>query len=514
MPNSFFKITLYLVATLLTAGVILFLFSRVVVSTGVLTTTTDLSRPAPFISEPKPSERLGDATSAFDGAVSHPLLDSPLYLDVTPPSDFSAIDMTVRYMNVGQRVLELGAMSSSLDEQFAVKPAENTLIDALAWPRVTSGALALLQREKQYGSLDEFFRAPPDRSKVATFHASATALPFAIPDYVPASANRTIKESLRGSHRMLTYIKDEPLEFSFSTQDMNRQNGADPVIVSVYREGVDAPATRAVLQDDGNTSDDQHSSALRTIAVSLPNPQSGVYKIEFTTTSDVFIRELTTRQKKVVFEDHLYVGDHVGYSTENTPFVVLITSKWVGARTAHPEALQTIRVGKNIVTVNQVHAEFRTRTGGAMQTVVVPMRDMQLTTDGVFAFSEDEAFNPLAYSIEWLTSQDDLDHAGIDYILTTYDSPSVDGAVKTAVATFDPRTLARTKDGAFRFAIAAPGIADTHEDVRIVDVTFTMRRPPISLQNAWQQFSALFAKRAEPMLQVISDGTSYGESVP
>ncbi len=513
-PHQLFKTIVYVAAVCTTAVVLLFLFSRVVVSTGVLTTTTNLSRPAPFISEPKPSERLGDAMHTSNGVMTHPLLNSPLYLDLTPPSDFSAIAMTVRYTNSGQRVLALGALSSSLDDQFVLRPAENMLIDSLPWSRVTSGSLTLLQREKRYGSLDEFFRAPPDRAKIATFHASTSMLPFAISDYVPAESTRTIKESLRGSHRIRTYVKDEPLAFSFVVQDMNRQNGADPVIVSMYSENSTTPITRTILQDDGNTVDDQRSSSLRTIAISVPEPQPGVYKIEFTTTSDVFIRELTTRQKKMVFEDHLYIGDHVGYSPDVDPLTVVTESKWVSARTAHPEALQTIAVGKRIVNVNQVSTEFRTMTNGATSAVTVPKRDMQLLNDGVFAFSIDELFNPLSYSIEWFTSEDELDRAGIAYILAMYEPPSVDGATKTAVAVFDPKSLARTKDGAFRFAIDAPGIADTHKDLRIESVTFTMRRPPISLKNVWQQVSALFVKRAEPILQVISDGTSYGESVP
>ena len=512
--HPFFTFVITLLAACGTVGVVLFLLFRMVVFTGLLTTASDLSRPAPFISEPKPSDRLKEYIQA-EHEVTHQLIGSPVYVDLTPPSDFSAIDMIVHYTNAGQRVVELGALSSSLDEQFVLKAVENSLLDGLSWPRVASGELTVLQRTHNYTSLDEFFRRPPDRSRIATFHASADGLPFHIPNYAPLDKDRTVAISLRGSHRMLTYVKDEPLSFSFSVQDMNRQEGADPVFVSVYRDGVDTPMTRVILQDDGNTRDDQRSSSLRTIAVFVPNPEPGLYKIEFTTTADVFIRTLTTRQKKLVFEDHVYAGDHVGYSAEEIPPLVIWTDgKQVSARTAHPESLQTIVVDKKSVQVNQVNTDFVTLTDGGFFPVTLPKRDLLLLGDRVFAFSADEWFDPLPYPIEWFTSKEDLDRAGIDYILMAYEPPAVHGATKTAIAVFDQKKLARTKDGAFRFVIAAPGIADTHEDLQIKDVTFTMRRSSISLQNFWQEVSALFTKRAEPVVQVISNGTSYGESLP
>ncbi len=515
MTHPMFKIIVRIVTVLVTAAVLVYLFVRAIVPSGILTTTTDLSGVAPFVSEPKPSGRLADPTRGADGTMRHQLINSPLYLDLIPPSTFGTIAMAVRYRNAGQRMLELGALASSLDDQFVLKPAESVLLDGLPWSRVSSGTLTLLERNKQYGSIDEFFRHQGDRTKVATYRAKVTTLPFSIPDYVAATESRTTVLSLRGSHRMLTYIKNEPLSFSFAIQDMNRVAGADPVIVSVYRDDAEEPIARSVLKDDGDTLDDQRSSPLRTVAVTLADPKEGVYKIEFTATPDVFIRELTTRQTKLLFENRLYLGDHVGYSDTTLPFTVWTNGKRVTARTAHADSVQTVTVGGAKIVVTEPNLDFSTRANGTGPiAVTTPKRDVLLSTNGIFALSPEEWFDPEPYPIEWFTTKDDLDRAGIAYILTTYDPPTVDGSVKTAVAVFDASALARTKEGAFRFVIAAPGIADTHQELQVENVRFTLRREPLSFANAWQQFAALVAPLRESSLRIISSGTSFGEAGP
>lgn len=513
--NPVFAAAARVLGALATAAALFYLFFRAVVPEGRLTTTTDLTRPAPFVSEPKPSERLAEPVTGQGGASMRPLLADPLYFDLTPPSAFDSVAMTVRYANAGQPVIELGALASSIDEQYEMQAVDDALIDSLPWTRVASGRLTLLQRDRRYASVDEFFRDPPDRKRVAAYHADVSALPFVLPGYAPAAEGRTVWVSLRGSHRLLTYVKGEPLGFSFSVQDMNRQEGADPVIVSVYREGGVEPVARAILPDDGDTRDDQRSSKLRSVAVSIADPAEGVYKIEFTASSDVFIREIKTRQKKLVFADHVYFGDHVGYSDLVPPAAVWTDGRRLAARTAHAESLQTLSVGKFKLALGSPNVRYvQAVADGGRVRVVAPKRDVLLETDGLFALTPDEYFDPEPYPIEWYTTKDDLDRAGAQYVLARYEPPSTDGAMRSAVAVFDAKTLARTKDGAWRFVIAAPGIADTHHGLRIASVSFTLRREPITWSNAVGRLFAIFAPRGEQVLRVARYGVSYGESLP
>jgi hypothetical protein len=504
-------------AVLATAVALVWLFDRAVLPDGRLVATTDLTHPAAYVSEPKPSERLADPATGPDGAPMRQVIGDQVYLDVTPPSAFDDVAMTVRYANVDQPMLELGAMASSIDEQYEMQAADAALIDALPWRRVSSGAFSLWQRDGNYASVDEFLRNPPDRKTVAAYHADVSGLPFTIPGYAPATDPRTIVMSLRGSHRILTYVgKGEPLSYSFTVQDMNRQDGADPTIVSVYREAGGEPVARAILDDDGDATDDQRSSKLRTVSVSVADPAEGVYKIEFTSSADVFIREIRTRQRKMVFADHVYLGDHVGYSDKTPPATVWTNGRRIVARTAHPESLQTVKVGAkaNVVIAQPSVRYVQDVAEPGTVPIVSPKRDVLLESDGLFALSPDDWFDPAPYPVRWYTTKDDLDRAGVKYVLANYEPPATDGPMRVAVATFSAKDLARTKDGAWRFVIAAPGIGDTHHDLRVESVSFAMRREPVTWSNAFGRLMAIFAPRGEQVLRVVSDGVSYGESLP
>lgn len=490
-----------------------FLFTRAFVPDGRLIVTTDFVRPTPYVSEPKPSERLSSAERAADGTPRTQMTDEPVFVDLTPPSRFDTITVTLAYENSGHPAVEVGALSSALDEQYDVRLLESLMIDALPWKRVTSGSLALYERHDRYASVDDFFRDPPALAKVATYGTRAP-MPFRMPDYVPAAAGREIGVSLRGHHRMLTYVKDEPLNVAFVIQDMNRQAGADPVIVSVYKDDAAEPVARTILPDDGNTTDDQRSSKLRTIPLSLVSPEEGVYTIEFTAPADVFIRRILTRQRKLVFQDSLYLGDHVGYSDSTPPITVFTDGKRVVARTAHAESVQALAVAGKRVAIEQPNVRYVQQTpGGGLAAIASPKRDVRLDTDGLFAFSKDEYFDPLPLRTEWYTTPQDLDARGVDFILAAYEPPRTVGGLEVATVTFDARMLAKTKDGAYRFAIGAPGIAETRHSLKLASLTFSLRRQPVTIGNALPLLFSAFGTAKQPPA-VLKDGKVYGESPP
>lgn len=509
-----FKIAVRIAAALGLAAALGFLFMRAFVPDGRLSVTTDLVRPAPYVSQPKPSERLAlPARIADDGTPRTRMIAEPLFIDLSPPSKFDAVTMTLAYENSGHPLVQVGALSSAIDEQFEMRPVEDRLLDGLPWKRVSSGSLTLYERGDRYASVDEFFRDPPERGRVATFGADAP-LPYRLAGYVPSGESREIGVSLRGHHRMLTYVKDEPLSFSFTVQDMNRQDGADPVIVSVFRGDGKEPVARTILKDDGDTTDDQRSSKLRTVPVTLVSPEEGFYQIEFTASADVFIRKIVTRQRKLVFADKLYLGDHVGFSDSTPPVTVQADGGRLVARTAHAESVQTITVGGERLALEQPNVRYfrQLKGAGALVPVTSPKRDVLLETDGAFALSKEEYFDPLPLELQWYTSARDLDARGIDFVLASYEPPKTDGALRTGTVTFDMRKLAKTKEGAYRFVISAPGITETRHDLSLASVTFSMRRPPITILNALPMLFAAFGGAEPATPAVLPDGKTYGET--
>jgi len=494
-------------------GLLAFLAYQAAVPAGSLSTVSDLVRPAPFVSEPKPSERLASPVEGADGRPLFPLIDSPLYFDVTPPSRFDSVTATVRYANNSGALLEIGALASSIDDQFELRPGANRLLDSLNWNRVRSGELTLLERGHHYASIDEFLRRPPDLGRLAVYRAKA-AVDYRPAGYRPAGQTREIEVSLRGRHRLLTYVDGEPLSFTFYVQDMNRQEGADPVIVSVYRLGETEPAARSILADDGNTSDDQRSSKLRAVALTLTDPAPGVYQLEFTASNDVFIRKLLTPQSKLVFAERLYLGDHVGYSDVVRPLRLLVEGQSLTARAAHLESLQTLTVAGGDLPLGEPQTRYSRRlpVGGGLQAVVSPLRDVLLETDGVFALSAADYFDPLPFTLNQFTTQADLDARHIDFILTGYQEPETDGTLYQARASFSADKLALTPGGAYRFAILAPGVSEMQHDLRLASVAFTFERGPLTWRNALSRLARMFSLRAAGEPLVLTDGASYDES--
>ncbi len=502
-----FSIAVRAAAVAVAAGLVVFLVVKALAPEGELTVTTDLVSPAPYLSAAKPPERLVVTAdgSAFAG-------DEPVYFDLTPPSGFDAVTETVRYRDPSGALLEMGALASSIDEQFDLRPADNRLLDALPWNRVASGRLTLLERNHSFTSVDEFLSRPPEPSKMAVYRAKVAA-PFRLAGYEPGPA-REVELSLRGRHRLYAYVKDEPLNITFIVQDMNRQAGADPVIVTVYKEGSDEPYARTVLNDDGNTADDQRSSGLRTVPISVTDPPEGVYQIEFTASSDIFIRRIRTTQRKLVFADRLNIGDHVGYSDIVRPLTVYTDGLRLSARTSHPESLQTVTAGTAQLALvePQVRYSARLSAGRDLAAVTVPKLDVLLETDGLFALSPGEYFDPLPLPITWYTTAADLDAKGIDYILTGYETPSVENGVSSAQATFDLDKLARTADGAYRFLAVAPGVSETQGDLRLLSVSFTLTRKPLGWADIWPRLTRTFAGFGPAGQLILPDGRSYEES--
>jgi hypothetical protein len=511
--HPLYRLVVRIVVALAFAAALTFLFVRAFVPSGRLTVVDDLVHPVPFVSLPQPTA-LTSAAETDDGRTLTPFIGSPIFFDLTPPSGFTTAAVTITYQNDGQPVAEIGALESSIDQQYLMKPIENRVIDALPWKQVSSGTLTLYERHDRYASVDEFFRTPPLRSSLAVYRADAP-IPYVLPGYVPSATPREIDVSLRGQQRMLTYVKDEPLNFTFTVQDMNRSAGADPVTVSVYRGDDTKPIARTVLPDDGDVTTDQRSSPLRTIPITVTAPSEGFYKIEFTADDDIFIRKIVTTQQKLVFEDKLYLGDQVGFSDKTPPITVYTDGQHVTGYTPHAEAVQTLKVGDANMTLDQPNVTYEQAVAGkGLAPITSPKRDVLLGTTGLFALSPDEYFDPLPYEMQWFTTPQDLNDRGIDYVLSSYEPPARIDGLEQGTATFDLRKLARTPEGAFRFVVNLPGIATTRYPFKVASIGFAMQRPPVTLWNAVPALFESFRPQTQPVADIVIDGKTYDESPP
>jgi hypothetical protein len=491
--------------------VLMFVILRAAVPGGVLELTTDLRAPARYISDPKPNGRL--AYEDDDGTVV-PLKGSPLYFDLAPPGSFEDIDVTVTYRAEKEPFMEIGGLISSFVGFYDARPGASGLLDTLSWDRRSGDGLTLYQREPTYASVEEFRANPPSIDRVAVWETSIRTAEEA-PTGTDAGFSRQI--SLRGAHRMTVHTGGDPLVLHLSVQDMNREEGEDPAVLVVYDASGSMLIRLAKLDDDGNTSDDQQQSGLRDLSISLPDAAAGTYQIAFSATDDMFIRRIESSSSDLVFLDHLYLGDHVGYSDVTPPITVYAAGERISARTAHDEAVQTLMVGDQSLTLAAAAERYSIPIDDSQGPVAVvsPKRDVRLEADGEFALSKESMFRSRPYEISWNTTEETLNDRGIDYVLTSYQRPSDGGDLRSATATFAIGGLARTAEGKFRFVIDVPGLSASDGSFGIHDVRFTLRRDPIGwfggvirlLKGKWDP-----AKDRTGIF--VPYGRLYGENVP
>ncbi|MBI1908409.1 hypothetical protein HYS28_03260, partial [Candidatus Uhrbacteria bacterium] len=383
---------------------------------GVFSVSAGTLERSPYINRILPQERAPESDEG--GFVT--LVADPAYFSVNlPDDDFTSVDVTLEYANRGQDILELGALTDIYAQSYDLAPVENRIIDESAWGRLASDGLVLLQRADEYASIDDFLADPPARSRIATYHADLDA-PYRDPDYAPLGGTQTFDVSLRGYHKIVTYIKDEALSFTFAFMDMNRTYGPDEGVIRVWNEDGEVVAEER-FSDDGNSTENQVSRPLTTVAVRGEGFDEGVYTIELSGTSDIFWRSIATTQRYATFMNRIYIGDDVGYLAAPRGTTFFTDAKHFTFETFHADSPQEVRIGRLTVPLPASHEKIQQ---SILDTGVisgsVPVGDIKITGEGLFAFAQSAFFNPYPAR---LTVHTDLAALGIDFILAEYAAP-------------------------------------------------------------------------------------------
>lgn len=423
-----------------------------------------------------------------DARVDSPgtIVDEPVHFFVHPHRDFDEVELTVRFKNHGAPVVELGAFASGAAGAYDLRPLENALIDGSPWSRLDEGGLVLLQRAPRYASVADFLASPPPRHKVATSRF-ALPTPYRIAGYRPSDLPRTIDVTLRGFHAFKTYVKDEPLAFSFSFMDMNRDEGADPVSVVVTDEAGREVAS-ASLPDDGDLSALARPSARRNLDLTVPGLPEGTYKVELRAGRDVFFRSIVTTQQKLVFLNDVFLGDEAGYREPARAVRFWTEAKHLAFSTTHASAVQDLQVGARTVALEAPYAKAEAEVAeDGVVRVTAPLGDVLVQGDGHVAFAPEQFFNPDPVRLDWNT---DLDRLGVDFVIAAYETPAHDGEWTVARAAFDARAIAR-EGGAWKFAFSVPGVKALGASVEIGRIDMAWRRRSLH----WEDVASVIQRK-------------------
>src|SRR3989339_379165 len=111
---------------------------------------------SPFIDELRPETRVGSVEKSEQGESIQSLFADPVFFFLHPHRVFSKINLEVWFQNESLPLIELGALSKIHPDVYTLAPLQNRIIDDSSWNRLEKNGLVLLQRQKNYDSLDDF----------------------------------------------------------------------------------------------------------------------------------------------------------------------------------------------------------------------------------------------------------------------------------------------------------------------------------------------------------------------
>ncbi|MFH1315561.1 MAG: hypothetical protein ABIH67_04150 [Candidatus Uhrbacteria bacterium] len=483
------KIRLFIQATIIFIPILLFgwLLWQDLVPTGRLVINYDVGDLSPFVNRLLPGERALSPMKLPDGHWAQQVIDEPTYFTVEPPRHFDFVELELVWANDSVPIIEVGGVASEDGTQILLEPLQNLIIDQSDWYRIESGQTILLQRNEQFTSIEQFLDEVPDRDQIATYHYDLEQ-PYILKNYWPSSSQQTIDVSLRGLHQLKTYIKDETLNFEIAYQDMNREDGSDPITV-IVTDWLGREVIRKTMNDDNNIYGNSNASGLHQIELAISNLVEGVYKIELRAGSDIFFRSITTTQQKIVFLNNVYLGDEVGYQAEDRPVSFWTEAQNLTFTTHHADGAQEADVNGEIVLIPEPYERYGYSVGndtrqGVNSEIKSPQGDLIVYSDGHIAFDPNQYFNPDPVRLAWNTN---LDKLGINYIIAKYTSPSsnLKGWVAKTVE-FDNAWLYKD-NGAWKFVLSTPGISDLQEELWISEINVAFVREPLTWSKLIQE---------------------------
>lgn len=469
---------------LIPIGLFGWLLSNEFVVSGIFDISHEVSDVSPFIDSILPEFRVTPPQKNVSGDIVQTITDDPVYFFIHPHRSFETVDAKIWFRSKDTSIIEFGGLSAKNPDQYVLTPIKNTLIDESKWSRVTEGDLILLQRTNTYTSLSDFFSHPPSLNEIATYHTSVNT-PYRISGYVPLFDFHTIDVSLRGRTKMKTYIKNESLDFLFQFMDMNRDEGSDPISISVFDEQGNAVGGSQSI-DDGNISKNAFSSPMRSVHVLVPGLKEGVYKIVMDTGRDIFVRHITTPQQKLIFLNTIYFGDEVGYHETYSQTQFWTESKRLSFQTRQASGLQTIVVGShNIDIFEPYRLVTQNITDQGLVNGLIKKGDVEVVSDSPVSLIKEQYFRPDPVR---LLPHTDLDTLGVNYVLAKYVSPKQENGWSVATVTMNTNQLL-SEQNSWKFSFSLPSIKEQGGSVEVKRIDLRLHRAPFSIQDLIKKIS-------------------------
>jgi len=452
-----------------------------IVPSGEITYSLDVEKQSSVITPLFPANRL-DFASKYQSSGWQKIIKEPVYFEVRLPRKFDTAEVEVEYSNPGKTFIQTGLRTKGdLEWNYDFLPLDNPALNNLSWSYLENDKISLWQKNKKYQNIDQLYSVLPTINNLGVY-AYNLERKYLIPGYKPTNKKQTIVRSLRGNHSFYTYIKDEPLDFIFRYNDINRMDGADPWKIVVFDDN-GKEIYKMLVADDGKVGRFDGASKILSANLFLNNLPEGVYRVELQAEDEIFFRSIETMQQYVTFINRLYLVDSKEYLDGLTdlkiePTSVYTTMGRLGFYTAHAAGLQRIGVGTSqSVNVNKTHTDFYITPKQLPVIVFVPQNDVKIFGRGLMALSKETYFNPEVYNL-----RDFAETPDIDFLLSSYKLPKEENGWLKNKTTFTLNN-AEIVNRKLRFVISVPEFNEIERPVFIKKINVTLKGESMSVSK-------------------------------
>jgi hypothetical protein len=462
----FFRKNLRIVWIAVLAMVVFVLIWLAIIPSGKTSYSTNFKGFNDFISQLTPKERV-----AAEKNGTQDIFSDPAYFSLRTPRTFDKGLMTIKFQVTSSTpIVEAGVSKDGRTWQYDLQPLYNAKLENLLknWSVLWEGDVMLLQRTKQFNTINDFLKNPPATEKIALYNYNLKAN-YSLPGYQPRHATSTLCRPLVGAYQFYTYIKNENLSDDFVFQDLNNLTGPSPIDVYVYAG--DKLVGSRQLADDGIIDGSSGQKPWRHLQINLANLPEGVYKIDVRANGDIITRTITTVQGKMAFINNLPLADTPEVSCGKTFFT---DGRSLSVKTSHPAKLGVIKIisssTEQDLNVNEAYQIFTVADLPSSGSRIILANDgVAISGDGLFSLDAESMIDPRIASVD---VNFNADKEGIDYVLARYTPPTRQGGWLSAQVNFDLKNSFRLWNK-YYFIISAPGLS-TSSEVKIENIKFDL----------------------------------------
>lgn len=488
-------------------GFVLMMVHRAVGLRGILEVTTDFHKPALFLSDVKPIPLREDAVKV-EGEWLRRVKGGPVFIDVKPLAVFDAMSAKVGFLaGPAVRAVTVGWLQSQYTTEFVVATVFRVLGE-LGWNGEVKGNYKVYAGDKGViGSVVKILKGESEDVRGVFALGQSVPIVVGVSGYEPQRAIVKTSVNLRGHHRFLVYADNEALHFGVNAQDMNRDVGADPVIVTLTDAVTGRVIATQVQPDDGNVGTDQKPTGVFEVQVVTSVLPRGTYQVDVLTTDDVFLRDVVTTAQKWVVRERVYLGDVIGFAPRVEATEMSVYGTEMRVRLEHPRAVQKLRVnGVEKVVLDAPFVEQRVALGSGVTSVFSAKDEIVLVTDGVIGLRADAMFVPILPLIGVESRGEDLQ--GVRAVVVG----AMDGAMsdRGEVTVSAPvKDLATAKTGGYR-VVVAPTVTEADGVIfAFRDFSVEMTRESEGVFDTLRSFFGLMQRKHEQPYTANFYGKTY-----